>query len=166
MSGKRIRLLLKSLQFDKLPCWQHRPYNRRRTSSVQRAADPHGTPDGAESLLAGRWCQADSRRAAAPGRSAGDADGMPCAVGYSRAENTKGQWQTFCAIQPNRKTRKPSIEAGIRRNAIYYSTWNEINAWDTAIALQKQLSCRSRSRQPCHHVSPTNQTSFNLSVAI
>ena len=37
--------------------------------------------------------------------------------------------------------------------------WN-INAWDTAIALQKQLSCRIGSPQPCHHVVPTNQTSF------
>ena len=60
-------------------------------------------------------------------------------------------------------TRKPSIEAGIRRNAICYSTWN---AWDTAIALQKQLSRRSSSQQPCHHVAPINQTSFNLSVVI
>ena len=45
-------------------------------------------------------------------------------------------------------------------NMLYHLKWN-INAWDTATALQKQLSCRSGSRRPCHHVAPTNQTSFN-----
>ena len=45
-------------------------------------------------------------------------------------------------------------------NVLQHLKWN-INTWDTAIALQKQLSCRSSSPQPGHHVVPTNQTSFN-----
>ena len=35
-----------------------------------------------------------------------------------------------------------------------------------AVVLQKKLSCRSSSRQPCLFVVPTNQTSFKLAVAI